>query len=139
MCQKLVSFSIRRTPTMLVRPLPPGSRSLRGRKDFSSNLTTSRLRNTSFRPGGPLGPGSDIPYLYSQHLGGRGWWISDLYEFKASLVYRASCKIAKASQRNHVSKKKVTERERKKRERKYISFNPHPVPPEFSFNYSKHS
>jgi hypothetical protein len=28
----------------------------------------------------------------------------DLYEFEASLVYRASCGIAEAIQRNHVSK-----------------------------------
>ena len=36
----------------------------------------------------------------SVHLGGRGSWIS---EFKASLVYRESSRIARAAQRNHVS------------------------------------
>jgi hypothetical protein len=35
-------------------------------------------------------------------LGGRGKWIS---EFEASLVYRVSSRIAKATQRNPVSKK----------------------------------
>jgi hypothetical protein len=35
----------------------------------------------------------------SQHLGGRGRQIS---EFKASLVYRASCRTARATQRNSV-------------------------------------
>jgi hypothetical protein len=35
-------------------------------------------------------------------LGGRGRWIS---EFKASLVYRVSSRIARATQRNPVSKK----------------------------------
>jgi hypothetical protein len=36
-------------------------------------------------------------------LGGRGRWIS---EFEASLVYRVSSRIAKATQRNPVSKPK---------------------------------
>jgi hypothetical protein len=35
-------------------------------------------------------------------LGGRGRWIS---EFEASLVYRVSSRIARATQRNPVSKK----------------------------------
>jgi hypothetical protein len=35
-------------------------------------------------------------------LGGRGWWIS---EFEASLVYKVSSRIARATQRNPVSKK----------------------------------
>jgi hypothetical protein len=39
----------------------------------------------------------------SQHLGGRGRRIS---EFEASLVYRVSSKIARAIQRNPVSKKR---------------------------------
>jgi hypothetical protein len=39
--------------------------------------------------------------LYSQHSGGRGRRIS---EFEASLVYRVSSRIAKATQRNTVSK-----------------------------------
>jgi hypothetical protein len=37
----------------------------------------------------------------SQHLGGRGRWIS---EFEASLVYRVSSGAARATQRNPVSK-----------------------------------
>jgi hypothetical protein len=36
-------------------------------------------------------------------LGGRGRWIS---EFEASLVYKVSSRIARAIQRNPVSKKK---------------------------------
>jgi hypothetical protein len=40
---------------------------------------------------------------YSQHLGGRGWWI---LEFAASLVYRVSSRTVRATQRNPVSKKK---------------------------------
>jgi hypothetical protein len=42
-----------------------------------------------------------IKILKSQHLGGRGRWIS---EFEASLVYRVSSKTARATQRNPVSK-----------------------------------
>jgi hypothetical protein len=41
--------------------------------------------------------------LKSQHSGGRGRWIS---EFEASLVYRVSSRITRATQRNPVSKKK---------------------------------
>jgi hypothetical protein len=37
-------------------------------------------------------------------LGGRGRWIS---EFKASLVYRMSFKIARATQKNPVSENKT--------------------------------
>jgi hypothetical protein len=37
----------------------------------------------------------------SQHLGGRGRWVS---EFEASLVYKVSSRTARASQRNPVSK-----------------------------------
>jgi hypothetical protein len=40
-------------------------------------------------------------HLESQHLGGRGRRIS---EFEASLVYRVSPRIARATQRNPVSK-----------------------------------
>jgi hypothetical protein len=40
---------------------------------------------------------------HSQHMGGRGRWIS---EFEASLVYRVSSRTARASQRNPVSKNK---------------------------------
>jgi hypothetical protein len=39
--------------------------------------------------------------VLSQHLGGRGRQIS---EFQASLVYRVSSRIARATQRNPVSK-----------------------------------
>jgi hypothetical protein len=39
--------------------------------------------------------------LYSQHLGGRGRWISE-----ASLVYKVSSRTARAIQRNSVLKNK---------------------------------
>jgi hypothetical protein len=45
-------------------------------------------------------------------LGGRGRWIS---EFETSLVYRLSSRIARATQRNPVSRKK--KRNEKKKER----------------------
>jgi hypothetical protein len=48
-------------------------------------------------------PGSGGACLESQHLGGRGRWIS---EFEASLVYRVSSRTARAIQRNPVSKNK---------------------------------
>jgi hypothetical protein len=41
--------------------------------------------------------------LSSQHLGGRGRWIS---EFEASLVYRASSRTARVTQRNCLKKPK---------------------------------
>jgi hypothetical protein len=47
-------------------------------------------------------PGSGGPRLYSQCLGGIGSWISEL---EASLVYRVSSRIARATQRNPVSEK----------------------------------
>jgi uncharacterized protein (DUF2252 family) len=47
----------------------------------------------------------------SQHLGGRGRWISD---FEASLVYRVSSRTARAKQRKPVSKNQKEERERKR-------------------------
>jgi hypothetical protein len=43
-------------------------------------------------------------------LGGRGRWIS---EFEASLVYRVSSRIAKAIQRNPVSKNQKTNKQTK--------------------------
>jgi hypothetical protein len=46
-------------------------------------------------------PGSGGTCLQSQHLGGKGRWIS---EFQASLVYRVSSRTARATQRNPVSK-----------------------------------
>jgi hypothetical protein len=45
-------------------------------------------------------------------LGGRGRWIS---EFEASLVYRVSSRIARATQRNLVLKRKKKEEEKEKR------------------------
>jgi hypothetical protein len=48
-------------------------------------------------------------------LGGRGRWIS---EFKASLVYRVSSRIARAIQKNTVSRKKEKKRKEKKRKEK---------------------
>jgi hypothetical protein len=56
--------------------------------------------------------GGDGARFESQHLGGRGRWIS---EFEASLVYRVSSRTARATQTNPVSKnqqKKEKERER---------------------------
>jgi hypothetical protein len=47
-------------------------------------------------------------------LGGRGRQIS---EFEASLVYSVSSRIARATQRNPVSKKKKKEKEKEKKER----------------------
>jgi hypothetical protein len=47
-------------------------------------------------------------------LGGRGRQISD---FEASLVYRVSSRIARATQRNPVSKK---EREREREKERFI-------------------
>jgi hypothetical protein len=46
-------------------------------------------------------PGSGGSHLYSQHLGGRGRWIS---EFESSKVYRVSSRTVRATQRNPVSK-----------------------------------
>jgi hypothetical protein len=43
--------------------------------------------------------------LSSQHLGGRGRWIS---EFEARLVYKVSSRTTRAIQRNPVSKKNKT-------------------------------
>jgi hypothetical protein len=48
-------------------------------------------------------------------LGGRGRRIS---EFKASLVYRVSSRIARAIQRNPVKKKKKKKKKRKEKKRK---------------------
>jgi hypothetical protein len=48
-------------------------------------------------------------------LGGRGRWIS---EFKTSLVYRASSRIARATQRNPVSTPPPKKKERKKKKKK---------------------
>jgi hypothetical protein len=58
-------------------------------------------------------PGSGGTRLYSQHLGGRGKWIS---EFEASLVYRMSSRTARATRRNPVSIKQTTKNKTKKKE-----------------------
>jgi hypothetical protein len=52
-------------------------------------------------------------------LGGRGRWIS---EFKASLVYRVSSKIARATQKNPVSKNKNKNKNKNKKEIGEISY-----------------
>jgi hypothetical protein len=44
-------------------------------------------------------------------LGDRGRWIS---EFEASLVYRVSSRTARATQRNPVSKKQKTNKQKKR-------------------------
>lgn len=49
--------------------------------------------------------GGDGASLWSQRLGGRQRQV-DLYELEASLVYKASSRTARVTQRNHVSKKK---------------------------------
>jgi hypothetical protein len=49
-------------------------------------------------------------------LGGRGRWIS---EFKTSLVYKVSSRIAKATQRNPVSKNKQTNKQTKRKKEKH--------------------
>jgi hypothetical protein len=56
--------------------------------------------------------------LYSQHLGGRGRWIS---EFKASLVYRVTSRTARAIQRNPVLKKQANKRQTNKQKTQKIS------------------
>ena len=72
-----------------------------------------------------------------------GWWChipvipstqeADLYEFKASLIYRASFRIAKVTQRNLVLKNKTNKKQtnKKQRKRKMSSLEPSfPPPPE---------
>ena len=56
--------------------------------------------------------GSGGASLKSQHLGGRGRWIS---EFEASLVYRVSSRTARTTQRNPVSKNQKKERKKNKK------------------------
>jgi hypothetical protein len=51
-----------------------------------------------------LQPGVVAHTFKPSTLGGRGRWIS---EFEASLVYRVSSRIARATQRNPVSKNKI--------------------------------
>jgi hypothetical protein len=71
----------------------------------------SQLKKTGIRAG--LGGAR----LQSQHLGGRGRWIS---EFEDSLVYRVSSRTARATQRNPVSKNqnKQTNKQTNKTKRK---------------------
>jgi hypothetical protein len=52
-------------------------------------------------------------------LGGRGRWIS---EFEASLVYKVSSRIARAIQRNPVSK---NQKKKKKKEKSQTSVLPY--------------
>jgi hypothetical protein len=54
-----------------------------------------------------------LKYFKTQHLGGRGRWLS---EFKASLVYRVSSRTVRAIQRNPVSKN-----QKKKKKKKFLS------------------
>jgi hypothetical protein len=56
--------------------------------------------------------------MTSQANGGRGRWIS---EFEASLVYRVSSRIARATQRNPVSKNQK-KKKKKKRETVYVKW-----------------
>jgi hypothetical protein len=55
---------------------------------------------------------------WTQHLGGRGRWVS---EFEASLFYKVSSRTAKAIQRNPVSqnKTKQTKQTKQKTKTKY--------------------
>jgi hypothetical protein len=48
-------------------------------------------------------------------LGGRGWWIS---EFDASLVYKVSCRTARATQRNPVLNNQKTKQNKNKNKSK---------------------
>jgi hypothetical protein len=54
-------------------------------------------------------------------LGGRGRWIS---EFEASLVYRVSSRIARATQRNPVLKTKKTKKTKTKQNKQTNKQNP---------------
>jgi hypothetical protein len=62
-------------------------------------MTTLSLSSDTPEEG--IWQGNGGVHLLSQHLGGRGRWIS---EFKASLVYRVSSRTSRATQRNPVSK-----------------------------------
>jgi hypothetical protein len=76
-------------------------------------------------------PGSGGTHHYTQHLRGRGRQIS---EFEASLVYRVSSRIARATQRNPVLKNQKGKRKRKKTSQKEHGFlsvadsQLHPIP-----------
>jgi hypothetical protein len=64
-----------------------------------------------------LEPGRGGACLSSQHLGGRGRWIS---EFEASLVYRVSSRTARATQRNPVLKNKQTNKQTRNKKNRYL-------------------
>jgi hypothetical protein len=64
-------------------------------------------------------PGNSGACLLSQHLGGRGRWIS---EFQASLAYRVSSRTARAIQRNPVSENKKTKTKTKTKTKKKKGF-----------------
>jgi hypothetical protein len=60
-------------------------------------------------------PGSGGACLSSQHLGGRGRWIS---EFKVSLVYKVSSRTARAIQRTPSRKTKKKKKKKKNKQKK---------------------
>jgi hypothetical protein len=67
-------------------------------------------------------PGSGGTRLKSQHLGGRGWRISDV---EASLVYKVSYRTDRAIQRNPVSRQKTNKQKKNKKQnnkRQYESY-----------------
>jgi hypothetical protein len=55
-------------------------------------------------------PGEHGTLFQSQHSGGRDRWIS---EFETTLIYRASSRTARDTQRNPVLKEKKKKKERK--------------------------
>jgi hypothetical protein len=60
-------------------------------------------------------PGGGGAYLYPQHSGGRGRWISEFSEFEAILVYRVSSRMARDTQRNPVSTSRKQHQKKKKK------------------------
>jgi nitrogen fixation protein FixH len=72
--------------------------------------TESVNKNVELEPAGRGGT-----CLSSQHLGGRGRWIS---EFEASLVYKVSSRTARPIQRNPVSKNQTKPNQKKKKKKK---------------------
>ena len=88
------SLQLSMDPTMTITSDPPGSPS-------SAKITTM----PSSQKGGAC--------VSSQHLEGRGRGIS---EFEANLVYRASSRTARATQRNPVLKNKTNQHPRLKQQ-----------------------
>ena len=80
---------------------------------YPSTVSQSQLFLPSVLLPGAV-PKNVLTGLYSQHLGGRGRWIS---EFQASLVCRVSSRTARATQRNPVSK---NQKEKKKKKKKML-------------------